>query len=741
MSMTLKATPTAHTTPYLNSYFNDSTNMPFSSAYRDETYTGSITSAGSCAVIESNDELWECDIIYHGFDVSSMPKAILDKVTFNFQISAWAADTQWVKTSTGEQFVTESYFALICGDTEIFRGDFLSGEFSILEYYKKTFSIDITNLVTSDSIKDFKLRLYIKKKLRYDTPAFKFMGASLNIEYTPLHEVRIPTSNFIAPFKNEPIEYSTSDSYAWNITKAYSLPDEDNYSAELIFPNGKVGDGYFCGFDISSIPEHSPIFEAYFKIRVATGSRNSNRYYKAYTSDAELSSVSIPNVDDTYIIPIPKPKRELLQDIRLVLEAKGYQSNSFDNVYGVELYVVYGDPIYNWVPSYASNFIQDRELNLYSIFYNAANCYDEPSTTNYAEFRHGYTTEYRTSAWSLINFHSDNLNSDDKIIGLSLRASFSTNYIQYNPRVWFEVYLDNTLLKKTDTYYMQEVDFIYSVQADCGNVNIKYSDINRLQVKLFYQDTSQHASRINKLYGLSLDLLASNNNERPEWYPIIDIIVKNNNYTKDITAAKPSNDVVVNTAPETQGYIGNLYNDDLDDYAEFTYTPVPDENGVMPEDKPEFETIDLGVIRIDSPKLSSLGIPDNAVITNIELTKESLKHCASSNVSAELSLYINDNRYSSRGFSTSANFVKTTYNTGVISIPKADIRNDVAYFLLKWNSLNTPFTFQVKYLLWDITYELGGLKYSVQFADGEIQQITVGNTKASSLYKGKEKLF
>lgn len=186
MGMILKATPTAHTTPYLNSYFVDSSTMPFSAAYRDETYTGSISSAGSCAFIQSNDELFECDIIYHGFDVSSMPKATLDKVTFNFQISAWAPDTQWVKTSTGEQFVTESYFALICGDTEVFRGDFLSGEFSILESYRKTFSIDITNLVTSDNIKDFKLRLYIKKKLRYDNPAFKFMGASLNIEYTPL---------------------------------------------------------------------------------------------------------------------------------------------------------------------------------------------------------------------------------------------------------------------------------------------------------------------------------------------------------------------------------------------------------------------------------------------------------------------------------------------------------------------------------------------------------------------------
>lgn len=739
MSMILKATPTAHTTPYLNSYFVDSSTMPFSAAYRDETYTGSISSTGSCAVITSNNELFECDIIYHGFDVSSMPKAILNKVTFNFQIGAWAADSQWVTAS--EKKVTDAYFTLMCGDTEIFRGDFLSGEFLLLDYYRKTFSIDITNLVTSDSIKDFKLRLYLKKKYRYETPAFKFMGASLNIEYTPLYELHIPTSNFVAPFKNEPITYSTAESFAWNINNAFSLPDEDSDSAELIFPNGRVGDGYFCGFDVSGIPEHSPIFEAYFKVRMLAAWSVSNRYYKVYTSDAELNSVSIPEADGTYIIPIPKPKRELLQDIRLVIEAIGSNSNSFDNIYGVELYVAYGDPMYDWLPGYATSF----EAEQYCSISNFANCCDEPSTVDtYAELYDGKQGS-TTVNYLLKGFTYPTLEPDAKIIGIRMRFSYLMPSLRtVNPHIEFKLKLGNVILCQTPDHWIRsdEKDIVFSNTLTYGkDINLKQTDLSDIVVDIEYSQSSQLTAGYFRIHGIAVDLLTSTDVARPEWYPIIDTIVKSGNLTLDFTAAKPSNDVFVNEVPETQGYIGNLYNDDLDDYAEFTYTPVPDENGVMPEDKPEFETIDLGVIRIDSPKLSSLGIPDNAVITNIKLTKESLKHCTKSDVSAELSLYINDNKYNTKGFSISTDFVKTTYDTGVISIPKADIRNDVAYFMLKWNSLNTPFTFKVKYLLWDITYDLGGLKYTVQFADGEIQQITVGNTKASSLYKGKEKLF
>lgn len=644
-----------------------------------------------------------------------------------------------------------SWFEVRVGDTPLGRLEFNNSD--ELKTWREVYEYDLPE----DKVKALKRadldNLNIVFSAIIDSPDniggnVMLSSVDLVLGYTPLHEVRIPTTNFIAPFKNEPITYSTADSYAWNITKAYSLPDEDNNSAELIFPNGKVGDGYFCGFDISSIPEYSPIFEAYFKIKVATNSRNSNRYYKAYTSDAELSSVSIPNVDDTYIIPIPKPKRELLQDIRLVLEAQGYQSNSFDNVYGVELYVAYGDPMYDWVAGYPTDWKADPN-NQYGAIYPFANMCDEPDTLEtYATYNNG-SNQYSPIAFNatLINFAYPTLSSDARIKKVRFRTSFSGSkdttlaYDYYK----FRVYLDNIKICESQSFNMSTLPLenyltpIYVTIAS-DELNLKYSDISRLKVEIAQNQSFGSTNKV-RFYGAALDLLALNGNARPEWYPIIDTIVKSGNLTLDFTAAKPSNDVVVNEVPETQGYIGNLYNDDLSDYAEFSYTPVPDENGVMPEDKPEFETTDLGVIRIDSPKLSSLGIPDNAAITNIKLTKESLKYCTKSNVSAELSLYINDNKYNTRGFSISTDFVKTTYDTGVISIPKADIRNDVAYFMLKWNSLNTPFTFKVKYLLWDITYDLGGLKYTVQVADGEIKQITVGNTKASSLYKGKEKLF
>lgn len=746
MGMILKAIPTAHTTPYLNSYFVDNTSMPFSAAYRDETYSGSISSTNSCAIVKSNEYAYECDIIYHGFNISSISKAILNKVTFNFQIDAWDADNQWV--DNGKYYTKEVYFTLLCGSTEIFRGDFLSGEFSLLETNRRTFSIDITDLVTLDGLKDFKFRLYMKTNEKWRTSLFKFMGASLNIDFTPLHELHIPTSNFIAPFKNEPITYSTADSYAWNITKAYSLPDADNENANLVFPDGKVGDGYFCGFDISGIPEYSPIFEAYFKVRMLACTRNSNRYYKAYTSDAELNSVSIPNVDGTYIIPIPKPKRELLQDIRLVMEATGFQSNSFDSIYGVELYVAYGDPMYDWVAGYPTNWTSDPN-NQYGSINTFANMCDEPDTLDTYSVYYNGSNQYSPIAFNatLINFAYPTLSSDAKIKKVRFRTSFSGSVDTHKAYDYYKfiVYLDNIKICESQSYSMNTVPLenyltpIY-VTLTSDELNLKYSDIPRLKVVIAQNQSFGSTNKV-RFYGAALDLFALTDNARPEWYPIIETIVKSGNMTLDFTAAKPSQDVTVNEAPDTEGYIGNLYNDDLNDYAEFNYTPVPDDNGVMPEDKPEFETIDLGVIRIDSPELTSLGVPGDAVITNIKLTKESLKHCTLANPSAELALYINDNKYDAKGFNISTSFTKTIYDTGTISIPKLEIRNDKAYFMLKWNSLNTPFTFKVKYLLWDITYELGGKTFTLQFAQENIDKMVLGQTEIQAVYAGNLKIY
>jgi hypothetical protein len=746
--MLLKAVPSAYSNPFKTSNgFTE--NTPASNAFRDETYAGTYKEAqaeNAVAMLYSSHtaKIYNTDIAYSGYDTSSLPKCILNKVSFNFQIQLFDAPNKIEENGT----VKDLYFAIYSGDNLVFKGD-LTKEYNIgTNYGKYTFSVDLTDLVTLDDLKDIKFQIYLNKRYKTHEALLCMFGSSLNIDYTPLHELHIPTSNFIAPFKHEPITYSTADSYGWNITKAYSLPDEDDENANLVFPNGRVGDGYFCGFDISGIPEYSPIFEAYFKVRILASSRNSNRYYRAYSSVAELNSISVPTVDGTYIIPIPEPKRELLQDARLVMEAIGTGTNSFDSIYGVELYVAYGDPMYDWVAGYPTDWKSDPN-NQYGSISNFANMCDEPDTLDTYSTYNNNSNQYSPDPYhaTLINFAYPTLSPDAKIKKVRFRTSFSGSKDTYKAydSYQFIVYLDNIKLCESQTFSMNSVPLenyltpIY-VTITSDELNLKYSDIPRLRVEIA-QDQSFGSTNKVRFYGAALDLFALTDNARPEWYPIIETIVKSGNMTLDFTAAKPSQDVTVNEAPNTEGYIGNLYNDDLNDYAEFNYTPVPDDNGVMPEDKPEFETIDLGVIRIDSPELTSLGVPGDAVITNIKLTKESLKHCTLANPSAELALYINDNKYDAKGFNISTSFTKTTYDTGKISIPKLEIRNDKAYFMLKWNSLNTPFTFKVKYLLWDITYELGGKTFTLQFAQENIDKMVLGQAEVKAVYAGALKIY
>lgn len=739
--MLLKAVPSAYSNPFKAST-GFSEIAPASNAFRDETYAGNYTQAqeeNAVAVLgsPSSAKIYTTDIAYSGYDTSSIPKCILNKVYFNFQIQLFDAPNKLKEYGS----VKDMYFAIYSGDNLVFKGDFKTDYNIGTNYGKYTFSVDLTDLVTLDDLKDIKFQVYVNKRYNTHEAQVFIFGSSLNVDYTPLHELHIPTTNFVAPFKHEPIEYSTADSYNWNITKAFSLPDEDDSSAELIYPDGKVGDGYFCGFDISGIPEHSPIFEAYFKVRMLASSRNSSRYYKAYSSVAELNSVSIPSEDGTYIIPIPNPKRELLQDARLVMEAAGSGSNSFDNIYGVELYVAYGDPLYDWLPGYASSYVPEDYCSLN----NFANCCDEPGTVDtYAEIIDGQQGS-TTVNYLLKGFTYPTLEPDAKIIGIRMRFSYLMPSLRsLTPHIEFKLKLGNVILCQTPDHWIQsdEKDIVFSNTLTYDkDINLKQTDLSDIVVDIEYSQSSRLTAGYLRIFGVAVDLLTSTNAARPEWYPVIETIVKSGNLTLDFTAAKPSLDVSVNDVPDTEGYIGNLYNDDLNDYAEFSYTPVPDENGVMPEDRPDFETINLGVIRIDSPELTSLGIPGDAVITNIKLTKETLKHCTLANPSAELALYINDNKYDAKGFNISTSFTKTTYDTGAISIPKLEIRNDKAYFMLKWNSLNTPFTFKVKYLLWDITYELGGKTFTLQFAQENIDKMILGQSEVKAVYAGALKIY
>ena len=60
-------------------------------------------------------------------------------------------------------------------------------------------------------------------------------------------------------------------------------------------------------------------------------------------------------------------------------------------------------------------------------------------------------------------------------------------------------------------------------------LNLKYSDISRLKVEIA-QDQSFGSNNKVRFYGAALDLFALNDNARPEWFPIIDTIVKSRQF-------------------------------------------------------------------------------------------------------------------------------------------------------------------------------------------------------------------
>lgn len=688
------------------------------------------------------------DIAYSGFDFSSLPK--------HFEVNSIVVSFN--EDASPNYCMLNRKLAIYSGNTRLY--EFALHEITDSSQPAVREVFQLANF-QSDWLTDLKLVYEWERKSGYGVRCYVY-GMDVVVNYTPTvpkYFYETPATNYVTPFKQLPTRIFTDaeENDRNHIGLAFRLTTSENLEngAAIYYDNTSTGtrhDGYFCGFDLSGIPKYTPIYEA--KIRFMydwEDNRLRDRTIEVYSSDALIATYSGDHATAdgrVYEISIPKPKIELLQDIRLVITGTSSQINCLERYKAVDLYVVYGDPMYDWVTGYPTNWIKD-DPKAYGIIYDFANMCDEPSTLDTFARYENQGNAHSSSSFNatLTNFAYPALPLNTRIrkvrfrIGLS--GSNTTGYMYDSFR--FKVYLDGTQLCQSQKLYMYDVGKenyltpIY-ITIESDELNLKYNDIPRLTVKI---EQSQSFGTNNKprVYGAALDLFALNDNFRPEWYPIVDTIVKAGNLTLDFTAAKPSVDVSVNDVPDTDGYIGNLYNDDLNDYAEFNYTPVPDENGVMPEDKPDFETVNLGVIRIDSPELTSLGIPGDAVITNIKLTKESLKHCTLANPSAELALYINDNKYDAKGFNISTSFTKTTYDTGKISIPKLEFRNDKAYFMLKWNSLNTPFTFQVKYLLWDITYDLGGKTFTIQFAQENIDKMILGQTEIKTIYAGELKIY
>lgn len=148
-------------------------------------------------------------------------------------------------------------------------------------------------------------------------------------------------------------------------------------------------------------------------------------------------------------------------------------------------------------------------------------------------------------------------------------------------------------------------------------------------------------------------------------------------------------------------------------------------------------------IKIGSPTLTSLGIPSDAIISNVKATTRGAiyKGSASSSdfTSAERYIDINSNKYGLlSGSDDTISDTTKTCDTGDISVKKSDISNDRLYFLYSTicNSGQTSKYLKVYWVYWEITYEDAGKKYCIKLGNNEIKKIYLGNTEIQTVYKG-----
>ena len=737
--MLIKAIPTAHTTPYASSnYFVDHKDFPFSAGYRDETYTGRNNLTNSCASLTAYDYGRETDIAFHGFDVSELPsKCLLNKVTFNFQVEAWDASNQWTK-------VSDSFFTIICGNQEIFKGSFMNGPYS-LEITtwdnRRTFSIDITDLVDIEGLRDLKFRIYINKAYGFD-PICKFMGASLNIDYTPVIETVLVPHSFTPSFKCP----TTS---AANGTPGTTIADNLCVGGIRLRDEG-VRDGQFYDFNCPAYMRFCQIRKAYVTFKVYVGIHTKDASYGVYVGNNRLEMIhpeTIENEYHIYTIDLPNLSYNWMNDLKFICQGTTDNSGTVPLIfYGIELHILHEEPVYRGhiATGHATNYYNppldgSEEWNGFRNIYNPHCLLAEPTTStnynkDYAELN--YVTTYNGSVY-LLNFSFtafEGVELEKAIIDrIDLRVKEYYLYSKKSP-IHYVLYLGDNIIAQTQYTPSGDSKVYYTRHITYQGLNLKYEDLANLKLRITPTNTSSGQNCSAYISGPGIDLWAGAGVPEPELPSIVETIVKGD-YSKAPDLLFPSQNVLPNEMPDTEGYIGNLYNDDLDDFAEFKYdstnTPAEPEPGERPYES----------IIIASPTLESLGIPKDANITRVNLTEEGYIYSPDSNAEAEIGLYIDGRCYGSQPFVNSSSFSTTTFDTGEISYPRLDIDGDVLTFQIKWYSLDSDFVYRVKYLLWDITYEVGRFSYIVRFNQQCIDKMKVGNEDAQAAYIGKFKIY
>lgn len=187
-------------------------------------------------------------------------------------------------------------------------------------------------------------------------------------------------------------------------------------------------------------------------------------------------------------------------------------------------------------------------------------------------------------------------------------------------------------------------------------------------------------------------------------------------YTNSTRAITHSNIEAINT--------DNLCDTDYENNASFKTTPKT-----------------LCSLKIGSPTLTELGVPNDAIITNVKLTDVSYRYVNTyyTPTTNRMGIEIDGVEYDVQSMNRVLEYATYIYDTGTVEINKGAFENDRAYFFFEWMSEGAS-TYQPKTLYWEITYNVGSSTSRIKVGGNSIAKLYVGSNEVIAVYKGDVKL-
>lgn len=660
----------------------------------------------------------------------SLPEHVIVN-SINFQIRAELYHT-----------LGKTYFRLRTTNNRIIaETSYNSGSEAGTSYKKFYLSVaeDIAKELTREDLDNMYFEFETIGTVKNSGHIFSLYGSDITVDYTEVYETVLIPKSFTPSFKCQ----STNQTPG---TPGTMIADDLNIGGIYLSSDG-YRDGQFYNFDYSNFSRFYPIRKAYVKFKVSIGTGVEDALYAIYAGNNRLA-IFQPTVQEntiqTYTINLPNGLAyEWIKDLKFVMQGKSNREGTVALAFrGIELHILHDDLQYRgkMATGHATNYIHlkydlESETSGFQKLEDVSNFLSPVGTSGSCLTLLNGGQDYGNidlTEFTFSGIPSDVVFEDVIIDRIDIRTQYRCTWAASLLNLRWMIMLDDTVLV-TFTDIPAKTDVKYSKHFVGQGLRITSADLPRLRIR-FNGKVDNNQNRPLWHHGLSIDLYAGDSLPETDEPTIVETAVKGD-YSKGPNVLFPSENIKPNNNPEDTGYVGNLYNDDLNDYAEFTYTPTDAPAEPMPGERPYEAVI------IASPTLSSLGIPSDANITRIILTEEGYVHTDSSGAEAELGLYINNNSYGKMPFENSTDFKKNVFDSGEISIPKLAIKGDTPTFQIRWYSLDADFTYRVRYLLWDITYEVGGLSFKLQLAQGDINKIKVGSQDAMALYIGEGKII